>query len=81
MTFPGGAHDNRGHFGDRVRFADGLEEWQRLLCFSPETSGGLLMAVPRGREAAAITDAEGLGLELWGVGEIAGDGGGIDLLL
>ena len=80
MTFPGGAHDNRGHFGDRVRFADGLEEWQQLLCFSPETSGGLLMAVPPDRAAAAMAAAEPLGLGLRAIGEIAA-GNGIDLLL
>ena len=78
MTFPGGAKDNRSHFGGRVRAADELEEYRQLLCFSPETSGGLLMAVPADRAAAAIDDALGRGLELREVGEIAA-GDGIDL--
>lgn len=78
MTFPGGARDNRSHFGQRVGFADGLEEWQQLLCFSPETSGGLLMAIPRERVLAATADAAGRGLDLQDVGE-AVPGGRIEV--
>ena len=64
MTFPGGARDNRGHFGARVRLAEALEEWQQLLCYSPETSGGLLMAIPADRVPAALDDAAGRDLDL-----------------
>ena len=70
MTFPGGARDNRGHFGPQVRYADALEEWQQLLCHSPETSGGLLMAIPAESAAAAIADAASRNLDLREVGEI-----------
>ena len=48
---------------------------------TPEEIAAATESMMRLNAAAAITDAEGLGLELWGVGEIAGDGGGIDLLL
>ncbi len=78
MTFPGGAKDNRGHFGPRVRAADKLEEWQQLLCYSPETSGGLLMAVPAEGAPAAIADAASRDLDLRDVGEIV-TGSVIDL--
>ena len=70
MTFPGGARDNRGHFGPGVDLDPTLEEWQELLCFSPETSGGLLMAVPEDRAATAIEDAASRGFDLREVGQI-----------
>ena len=70
MTFPGGAKDNRAHFGERTRAADGLEEWQQLLGFSPETSGGLLMAVPEDRVEEARAAAAELQLDLREIGDI-----------
>lgn len=58
-VFPGGAYNNRAFFAEGVRFAEGLEEWQQLLCFSPETSGGLLMVVPAAHEAALLSRVSG----------------------
>ncbi len=45
-TFPGGASDNCIHFGPMVRFAARIQEDNQMLLFDPQTSGGLLMAVP-----------------------------------
>lgn len=45
-VYPGGAHNNRSHFSPHVRFDARIPEAMQVLCFSPETSGGLLMAVP-----------------------------------
>lgn len=45
-VYPGGAHNNRKHFGPLVHFDERISEAMQVLCFSPETSGGLLMAVP-----------------------------------
>jgi selenide,water dikinase len=70
LTFPGGAHDNRDHFGPRIRFAESLEEWQQLLCCSPETSGGLLMAVPETAVPSALAEAASGDVELREIGEI-----------
>ncbi len=77
--FPGGAAANRGDFGGRVDYAAGLEEWQQLLAFCPETSGGLLMAVPAERAAAARAAAADRDLELHEIGEVV-DGERIELL-
>ena len=44
--YPGGAHNNRAFFGPRVRFDPQIGEAMQTLCFAPETSGGLLLAVP-----------------------------------
>ncbi len=43
--FPGGAYDNFQYFKEHVKFDPGLSEWERLLLFDPQTSGGLLVAV------------------------------------
>ena len=57
-VYPGGAHNNREYFAAQARFG-GLEEWQELLCFAPETSGGLLVIVPPADEAAYLAAVEG----------------------
>jgi selenide,water dikinase len=70
MTFAGGAHDNRRNFGASVSFDSALADWQQLLCFSPETSGGLLMAVDRGKSTDALQLAAARGLSLADIGEV-----------
>lgn len=45
-AFPGGMGNNATFFGPSVTFADGIEYLYRDLLFTPETSGGLLVAVP-----------------------------------
>ena len=45
-AFPGGTTRNRAAYERSVRFAPEVEEQMRKLLFSPETSGGLLAAVP-----------------------------------
>lgn len=42
---PAGAYDNQDHLGQRVSFGAGITAGIRDLVFSPETSGGLLIAV------------------------------------
>ncbi|MCO6451698.1 MAG: selenide, water dikinase SelD [Caldilineales bacterium] len=69
-TYPGGAYDNRSYFSPHVRFDPSFEEWQQVLCFSPETSGGLLIALPAENSAAAIAAAKAEGLDLRRVGEV-----------
>jgi len=58
----GGGRNNEAHLGARVAFAAALSEAQRVLCFDPQTSGGLLMAVPAERVEAlqAALVAEGV---------------------
>lgn len=45
-VYPGGALNNRAFFSPRVQFDPQISEAQQTLCFAPETSGGLLLAVP-----------------------------------
>lgn len=44
-AFPGGMDNNARHFGPWVSFAEGIEYLYRDLLFTPETSGGLLVAI------------------------------------
>ena len=45
-AFPGGMGNNALYFGPSVTFADNIEYLYRDLLFTPETSGGLLVALP-----------------------------------
>jgi len=79
FIFPGGASDNRLYYNDHVRFIRDLPEEARLLLFDPQTSGGLLMAIPPGRLGALLTRADEIGQPLWVVGEVV-EGDHIDLV-
>jgi selenide,water dikinase len=78
-TFPGGASDNRHYFGPRVRFADGISEEKQMLLFDPQTSGGLLLAVPRSKIDALLEKAEEIGKPVWVIGEVI-KGSGINVV-
>jgi selenide,water dikinase len=73
--FPGGTCKNERAYQHAVRFAPGIPEEMQQLLYTPETSGGLLVAVPQERvdEITALFTAEGQAY--WVVGEVtAGDG-------
>lgn len=64
-VYPGGAHNNRSFFSSRVSFDPRIDEAQQTLCFAPETSGGLLLAVPQQHVDVLLS-----GLEYaWDIGE------------
>jgi selenide,water dikinase len=55
---PGGAHRNRDFYTPKVQGGEALPPTLRDILFDPQTSGGLLIAVPEG-------EAEGLMQSLW----------------
>lgn len=68
--FPGGASDNRLYFAPQITFKRKLEEYEEMLLFDPQTSGGLLLAVPPDRIAAMLARAEEIDQPLWVIGEV-----------
>jgi selenide, water dikinase len=74
--FPGGAFDNRQFFGPHVRFSPEIDEPEQMLLFDPQTSGGLLLAVPPAKLEPLLQRAAQLGQVLWEVGEVV-EGEGI----
>jgi len=72
--FPGGAFDNKSHFGKAVIFAK-TDEPAEMLLFDPQTSGGLLLGVPQEKLDLFQKRAEELNQPIWVVGEVrAGQG-------
>lgn len=60
-TAPGGTRRNLEFVEPWTIFEDTLEAWQRLLCADAQTSGGLILAVPAGREDAVAAALEARG--------------------
>lgn len=68
--FPGGTRDNEAYFSPRIRFAPSLEDPGRRLLFDAQTSGGLLLAVPRVRASEFAARAGAASVPAWPVGEV-----------
>jgi selenide, water dikinase len=78
-TFPAGASDNRLYWGGHVSFSTGIDEAMQMLLFDPQTSGGLLLAVPTEKLDELMEKAAQAGQPLWVVGE-AVEGEGIEVI-
>jgi selenide,water dikinase len=76
--FPGGACNNQRTFEDNISF-DGLEEEMQMLLFTPETSGGLLIALPPAEADRLEELYRRAGQVVWRVGEVV-EGEGIEVL-
>jgi len=76
--FPGGSKRNRDYFEPWVRTAPQVAEELLMLLFTPETSGGLLIAVPQDRLADVEAFLLAAGQAYWIVGEVEA-GKGIEL--
>ena len=73
--FPGGAFDNRSHFGPQVEFAEEIREPDQMLLFDPQTSGGLLLGVSSEKLDGFLQRAEQIGQAAWVIGTVeAGTG-------
>lgn len=68
---PGGAYRNRSYLGERFRKEASVEEVWADLAFDPQTSGGLLYALPPEEAQAYADEARSQGQEAWLIGEFA----------
>lgn len=78
-TFPGGAADNKMYFEKQVRIDAGIDESARMLLFDPQTSGGLLLAVPPQKLDEFLARAKEMEQPAWVIGEVI-HGSGIEVL-
>ena len=79
LIFPGGATNNRRFFEPTVTFAAALSDAQRMLLWDPQTSGGLLLAIPRDRVQAFEQACHAHEQAFWVIGHVR-DGQGIEVL-
>ena len=73
--FPGGAETNARAARSETRFGRKLADWQEMLLFDPETSGGLLISVARERADGLLAELRAAGEEAWIVGSVVTGGG------
>ena len=78
-TFPGGAFDNKSYFGGRVKFDATIDEPSQMMLFDPQTSGGLLLGVPREKLDMFKARAKELDQPVWVIGEVK-EGKGIRVI-
>jgi len=76
--FPGGACNNQRTYQACITFDD-LEEEMQMLLLTPETSGGLLIALAPGEAARYETLCQAVGQDVWRVGEVV-EGTGIEVV-
>jgi len=76
--FPAGANRNQQAFGPHIEFAPRIGDEMQMLLFTPETSGGLLIAVPPSAASALLRGLEERGDTGWIIGEVV-EGEGIEV--
>jgi selenide,water dikinase len=76
--FPGGACNNQRTFQAQVTF-HGLSDDLQMLLFTPETSGGLLVALPPAEAERLEHLCQQTGQPLWPIGDVVA-GEGIEIL-
>jgi len=68
--FPGGAFDNKSHFGDSTHFSDEIDEPAQMLLFDPQTSGGLFFGLPADKLAEFEKRAQEMNQRVWVIGDV-----------
>jgi selenide,water dikinase len=75
-----GAAHNRRFTAPSLAIADGVDPGLVALAHDPQTSGGLLAAIPPGDVAGVIAALEAVGVPAWQVGRVEGDQPGVMLI-
>ena len=69
-NFPGGSVDNKLFFGDRVEFSPTIDEYNQLMLFDAQTSGGLLLAIPEDKVQSFFKSAGAAQSAMWAIGRV-----------
>ncbi len=77
--FAGGAHSNHAFYNPLVTYTRPIADWQETLLHDPQTSGGLLIAVPADRLERFAAFCRAHGQEFWCIGEVT-EGTGIEIV-
>ena len=78
-AFPGGASDNMIIYGPKVQYDLELEDYQKMLLYDPQTSGGLLIGLSEDDAEAYLIEAIKIGQPAWVIGEVI-DGKDIEIV-
>lgn len=78
--FPAGTTNNETAFASTVSFSTAIPEEMRLLLLTPETSGGLLLALPREQALEYLRLCQERGVDAWQVGEVVEGVGSIEVI-
>jgi len=68
--FPGGAFDNQHYYQQHVSFDPQITDAEQVLLFDPQTSGGLLMGVPREDVDDFMAAAKTSKQPVWLIGDV-----------
>lgn len=77
--FPGGSYDNKLYFGEKTSFVEEISEAEQMLLFDAQTSGGLLLSVPRELSDQFELKAKEINTPVWKIGEVV-PGNGIEII-
>ncbi len=69
-NFPGGSVENKMYLNDRVQFEETIDEYNQLLLFDAQTSGGLLIAVPEKNLGVFLEQAVTKAVPVWVIGSV-----------
>ncbi len=76
--FAGGAHSNHSFYNRLVTYTRPVADWQETLLHDPQTSGGLLVAVPADRLPIFLAFCADHEQAAWVIGDVA-EGAGIEI--
>jgi selenide, water dikinase len=78
-VFAGGAHNNHAFYSPLVTYTRTVTDWQEMLLHDPQTSGGLLLAVPGERTQSLMSFCAERDQPAWVIGDVA-EGAGIEIV-